>query len=61
MAMLRAAISAAAALALLAGTAAKMLAALRARAERAGLEARIETRLARESSLGVDDLAGKVD
>ena len=39
----------------------KMLAALRARAERAGLEGRIETRLASESSLGVDDLAGKVD
>jgi SAM-dependent methyltransferase len=39
----------------------KMLAALGRRAERAGLEGRIETRLARESSLEVDDLAGKVD
>jgi ubiquinone/menaquinone biosynthesis C-methylase UbiE len=39
----------------------KMLDALRARARRAGLEERIEARLAGESRLGVDDLAGKVD
>lgn len=39
----------------------KMLQALRRRARRAGLEERIETRLTGESSLGVDDLAGKVD
>ncbi len=39
----------------------KMLDALRRRARRAGLEGRIEARLAAESSLGVDDLAGKVD
>ncbi len=39
----------------------RMLAGLRRRAERAGLAARIETRQASESSLGVDDLAGRVD
>jgi len=39
----------------------KMLAALRRRAERAGLSARIETREARPDALGVSDLAGKVD
>jgi ubiquinone/menaquinone biosynthesis C-methylase UbiE len=39
----------------------KMLAALRRRAERAGVGSRIETRQASGSSLGVDDLAGKVD
>jgi len=39
----------------------RMLAGLRRRAERAGLAARIETREAREGSLGVADLAGKVD
>ncbi len=39
----------------------KMLDALRRRAGRAGLEGRIEARLARETSLGVDDLAGEVD
>ena len=38
----------------------KMLAALRRRARRAGLEERIEARLATESGLGTDDLAGKV-
>lgn len=38
----------------------KMLAALRRRAARAGLEGRIETRLANASDLGVGDLAGKV-
>jgi ubiquinone/menaquinone biosynthesis C-methylase UbiE len=36
----------------------RMLAALRRRAERAGLEDRIETRLAQGDSLGVEDLAG---
>jgi ubiquinone/menaquinone biosynthesis C-methylase UbiE len=40
---------------------AKMLDALHKRARRAGLDGRIETRLANESSLRVDDLAGKVD
>ncbi len=39
----------------------RMLAGLRRRAERAGLGGRIEARLASETSLGVDDLAGKVD
>lgn len=39
----------------------QMLAGLRRRAARAGLEARIDARLARETSLGIDDLAGKVD
>ncbi|HYS81844.1 MAG TPA: methyltransferase domain-containing protein [Anaeromyxobacteraceae bacterium] len=39
----------------------KMLDALRRRAQRAGLEGRIETRRASESSLEVDDLAGEVD
>jgi ubiquinone/menaquinone biosynthesis C-methylase UbiE len=39
----------------------QMLGALRKRARRADLEGRVETRLASESSLGVDDLAGKVD
>ncbi len=38
----------------------KMLAALRRRAERAGLDDRIECRQASPSGLGVDDLAGKV-
>jgi SAM-dependent methyltransferase len=39
----------------------RMLAGLRRRAARAGLEGRIETRAARRESLGVEDLAGKVD
>jgi cyclopropane fatty-acyl-phospholipid synthase-like methyltransferase len=39
----------------------KMLASLRRRATRAGLEGRIETRLAGEASLKVEDLAGSVD
>jgi ubiquinone/menaquinone biosynthesis C-methylase UbiE len=39
----------------------KMLSALRRRAERAGLAARLETREARADRLGVEDLAGKVD
>jgi ubiquinone/menaquinone biosynthesis C-methylase UbiE len=39
----------------------RMLAGLRRRAERAGLGGRVEARLARADSLGVDDLAGQVD
>jgi SAM-dependent methyltransferase len=39
----------------------RMLAGLRRRAARAGLERRIETREARRDSLGVADLAGRVD
>jgi SAM-dependent methyltransferase len=39
----------------------RMLAALRRRAARAGLAERIETRQVSEDSLGVADLAGKVD
>jgi ubiquinone/menaquinone biosynthesis C-methylase UbiE len=39
----------------------KMLAALRRRATKAGLIQRIETRLARPDSLGLDDLRGSVD
>ncbi len=39
----------------------RMLAALRRRAARAGLAARVEAREARPESLGVEDLAGKVD
>ena len=39
----------------------RMLAGLRRRAERAGLGARIEARLAAGDSLGVEDLAGAVD
>jgi ubiquinone/menaquinone biosynthesis C-methylase UbiE len=39
----------------------EMLAGLRRRAARAGLSDRIETRNATEESLGIDDLAGKVD
>lgn len=39
----------------------KMLAALRRRATKAGMIQRIETRLARPESLGVDDLRGSVD
>ncbi len=39
----------------------KMLAKVRKRAAKAGLEARVETRLATGESLGVDDLTGKVD
>ncbi len=39
----------------------KMLAHLRQRARRAGLDGRIETRLASESGLGVEDLAGSMD
>lgn len=39
----------------------RMLAGLRRRAERAGLADRIETREARAESLGIADLAGKVD
>jgi SAM-dependent methyltransferase len=38
-----------------------MLQSLRRRAEKAGLEQRIETRLAQSDSLGIDDLNGKVD
>lgn len=40
---------------------ARMLEGLRRRAARAGLAARVDARLARPGSLGVDDLAGKVD
>lgn len=39
----------------------RMLAGLRRRAARAGLETRIETREARRESLGIADLAGQVD
>jgi len=39
----------------------KMLSALRRRATKAGLIQRIETRLAKPSSLGIDDLNGTVD
>lgn len=39
----------------------RMLAALRRRAERAGLGSRIDTRQASEDSLNVDDLTGMVD
>jgi ubiquinone/menaquinone biosynthesis C-methylase UbiE len=39
----------------------RMLAALRRRAERAGLADRIETREARPETLGVEDLRGRVD
>lgn len=39
----------------------RMLAGLRRRAEKAGLSARIETREGRADSLGVGDLAGRVD
>jgi ubiquinone/menaquinone biosynthesis C-methylase UbiE len=39
----------------------EMLAGLRRRAARAGLEPRIEARLSGETSLGIDDLEGKVD
>ncbi|HEX9108920.1 MAG TPA: methyltransferase domain-containing protein, partial [Longimicrobiales bacterium] len=39
----------------------KMLASLERRARRAGLADRIETRLAQVDSLGVEDLAGRVD
>jgi ubiquinone/menaquinone biosynthesis C-methylase UbiE len=39
----------------------QMLAGLRRRAERAGLAGRIETRQAAPGSLGIDDLAGRVD
>ncbi len=39
----------------------RMLEALRRRAARAGLASRIEVRLARADSLGVEDLAGRVD
>jgi len=39
----------------------KMLRSLRRRAEKAGLSERIETRLCPGSTLGIDDLAGKVD
>ena len=39
----------------------QMLAGLRRRAARAGLAPRVEARLARDTSLGVDDLAGRVD
>ena len=40
---------------------AKMLAALERRAKRAGLAERLDLRLARADTLGVDDLAGQVD
>ena len=39
----------------------RMLASLRRRAKRAGVAARIETRLCRTDDLGIDDLAGRVD
>jgi ubiquinone/menaquinone biosynthesis C-methylase UbiE len=39
----------------------KMLAKVRSRAAKAGLNGRIETRLAGENSLGIEDLAGQVD
>jgi SAM-dependent methyltransferase len=39
----------------------KMLSALRRRAERAGLLQRIDVRLAKSDSLGIDDLKGTVD
>ena len=39
----------------------RMLAGLRRRAARAGLEGAIDTRLAQPDRLGVDDLAGRVD
>ncbi|MFH1034543.1 MAG: class I SAM-dependent methyltransferase [Pseudomonadota bacterium] len=39
----------------------KMLQKVRARAEKAGLLERIETRLAKDNGLGVEDLAGGVD
>jgi SAM-dependent methyltransferase len=39
----------------------KMLAGLRRRAARAGLEAAIDVRLARPDRLGIEDLAGRVD
>ena len=39
----------------------KMLAALRRRAQKAGLADRIETRLCRQDDLGIGDLAGRVD
>ena len=39
----------------------RMLAGLQRRAARAGLASRIDARLATETSLGIDDLAGKVD
>jgi SAM-dependent methyltransferase len=39
----------------------KMLAGLRRRAARAGLEGRIDTRLAQPDRLGIADLAGRVD
>jgi ubiquinone/menaquinone biosynthesis C-methylase UbiE len=39
----------------------KMLASLRRRAGRAGLAGRIETRLCSNTSLNIDDLAGRVD
>jgi ubiquinone/menaquinone biosynthesis C-methylase UbiE len=39
----------------------RMLASLRRRAQKAGLEQRIETRLAKPDSLGIDDLKGTVD
>ncbi len=39
----------------------RMLAALRRRAERAGLADRVDARLARPDALGLADLAGKVD
>ena len=39
----------------------KMLAGLRRRAARAGLEGRIDLRLARPERLGIDDLAGRTD
>jgi len=38
-----------------------MLAGLRRRAARAGLEGRIDLRLARPERLGIDDLAGRTD
>ncbi len=39
----------------------RMLAALRRRAERVGVASQVETRLATETRLGIDDLAGGVD
>jgi len=39
----------------------KMLTSLRKRAEKAGLDERIETRLCRRDSLDLDDLSGRID
>lgn len=39
----------------------RMLASLRRRLDRAGMNGRVETRVCESESLGIDDLAGKVD